>query len=167
MKLNRFGIITIVFILLIAVILLVITVLVPENTNPAFASAIDFVNAAGTGDDTRAMTHLSPELQTYVAENCPDGRISACVESYSPEEWGAFRSVVFRRAIPDGDRAWDVDLIGTYESGVGASGVCVYNRVEQAEDGEWYVTAWAGFVHCAEAASRNMATNPETPNRAP
>ncbi len=167
MKLNRFGILAIVFILLIAVILIVITLLVPENTNPAFAAAIEFVNAAGTGDEDDAVKNLSPELQTYIAENCPDGLVSACIESYAPDEWGDFRSVVFRRATPDGDKAWDVDLIGTYETGVGASGVCVYNRVEQAADGNWYVTKWAGFIHCAEAASRDMESNPDTPNRAP
>ncbi|MBZ0295631.1 MAG: hypothetical protein K8L99_23945 [Anaerolineae bacterium] len=166
MKSRRFLLI-VGFLLVVIILIIAATALLIPQSDPAYAAAIDFVNAAGTGDDAEAMTHLSPELQTYVADNCPDGSVSACVTSYAPEDWGTFRSAVYRRSVPDGERAWDVDLIGTYESGVGASGVCIYTHVEQANDNNWYVTEWAGWLHCGDPASRNMATNPDTPNRAP
>jgi hypothetical protein len=148
------------------VVLIATLAFIPQNANPAFAAAIEFTQAAGEGNDTAAMALLEMPLQAYVEANCPDGSVSGCVRSYTPPEWGSFRSAVFRRAIPDG-AAWDVDLIATYEADKGASGVCIYNRVEQGDDGAWRITAWAGFIHCAEADSRNMATNPDTPNRAP
>lgn len=141
--------------------------LTPENTNPAFAAALSFVNAAGTGDDETALALLTPAVQAYVQANCPVGSVSACIQPYTPPEWGAFRSAVFRRAVPDGADAWDVDLIATYEQDKGFSGVCIYNRVERNPAGDWQVAGWAGFIHCGESASRNMATNPETPNRVP
>jgi hypothetical protein len=94
-------------------------------------------------------------------------RSSACVRDYTPPDWGELVDVSFRRAAPDGPNAWDVDLIATYAAGTGASGVCIYNRVEQNEAGDWRVVAWAGWLHCGDSASRNMATNPDAPNRAP
>lgn len=151
----------------IIVIILLTAAFTPENTNPAFATAVDFVQAAGTGDDEAAFALLDPTLQGYVQANCPNGRIATCIQSYMPTEWGAFRSVVFRRATPNGASAWDVDLIATYAEGKGFSGVCIYSRVEQSDSGAWWVTAWAGFVHCGDSASRNMATNPDAPNRVP
>ena len=33
--------------------------------------------------------------------------------------------------------------------------------------GGWQITRWAGWLHCSDAAARNMASNPDTPNRAP
>lgn len=164
---SRRFLVIVAFLLIIIVLVIIATALLIPQSNPAYATAIDFVNAASTGNDAEAITHLSPELQAYVAENCPDSSVSACITSYAPEDWGTFSSAVYRRSIPDGDRAWDVDLIGTYSAGVGASGVCIYTRVEQADDSNWYVTDWAGWLHCGDAASRNMATNPDTPNRAP
>lgn len=157
-----FGII----VLLIVVILIATAVFAPESANPAFAAAVSFVMAAGEGRDEQALALLDENLQVYVRQQCPDGSAAACMKSYAPPEWGAFRSVVFRRAAPDG-RAWDVELMATYEAQKGASGICIYNRVEQNDAEEWRVTAWAGFVHCGEAASRDMATNPDTPHRAP
>jgi hypothetical protein len=168
---KRSSIVLVAGLLLITVLIVVIVLLTaaftPENTNPAFAAAIYFVHAAGTGADDTALNFLNPALQTYVAENCPDGRVSACVQSYTPPEWGAFRGVVFRRAVPDGPAAWDIDLIATYEQDKGFSGVCIYTRMEQDSVGDWRVAAWAGFVHCGESAARNMVTNPDTPNRVP
>ena len=164
---QRIVIIVSVFTVAIVGIVLLIAAFIPQNTNPAFATAVNFVNAAGTGDDDTALALLSPALQAYVQQNCPDGRVSACIQPYTPPEWGQFRNAVFRRSAPDGPNAWDVDLIATYEEGKGFSGVCIYNRVEQSAEGEWLVTEWAGFLHCGDAASRNMATNPDTPNRAP
>ena len=149
------------------VILALTLVFLPENTNPAFAIAVRFVQAASAGDDAPAMNLLSPDLQTYVSENCPDASVSACVHGYTPTDWGELVNVGFRRATPDGPAAWDVDLIATYAAGTGASGVCIYNRVEQTAAGDWQVVAWAGWLHCGDSASRNMATNPDTPNRAP
>jgi hypothetical protein len=149
----------------IVAILLLTESFTPENTDPAFAVAVNFVNAAGKGDDAVALGLLSPGLQAYVAEQCPDGSISACVRAYTPAEWGGFLNAVFRRAAPDGPSARDVELIATYEEDKGFSGVCIYNRVEQDTAGAWKVTEWAGFVHCGEDAARDMATNPATPNR--
>lgn len=139
----------------------------PETSHPAFAVAVDFTNAAATGDDETAMALLSPELQAYVAENCPDERVSGCVMNYTPPEWGGLLKGVFRRSVPEGTTIWHVDVIATYELEKGFSGVCIYNRVEQDAAGEWKVTEWAGFLHCGDPASRNMATNANTPNRAP
>jgi len=166
MRSGRFIIIGAVLLVSIVIILIATLAFIPQNANPAFATAVEFSQAAGEGDDAAAMALLDAPLQKYVQANCPEGSVSACVRAYTPPDWGQFRSVVFRRALPDG-AAWNVDLIATYEAGKGASGVCIYNRIEQGEDGAWQVTAWAGFVHCAEADSRNMATNPDTPNRAP
>lgn len=157
------------FVLTIAVIVIVLltAALTPESTNPAFAAAVEFTHAAGTGGDDMAFDLLAPAVQEYVRQNCPDGRVSGCVSAYTPPEWGDFRSVVFRRAVPDGDAAWDVELIATYEEDKGFSGVCIYNRVEQDAAADWRVTAWAGWIHCGDSASRNMADNPAAPNRVP
>ncbi len=125
------------------------------------------MDAAGKGDDATAETYLAPELVAYVAANCPNGSVSACIDGYTPEEWGDVIKAVFRRATPDGNTAWDVDLIATYQFGTGFSGVCIYHRVEQDASGAWKIVQWAGFLHCGEDASRSMATNPDTPNRAP
>jgi hypothetical protein len=151
---------------IIVVLLIATLAFIPQNANPAFAAAVEFVQAAGEGNDADALSLLDTTLQEYVRTNCPESSVSACVRAYTPPDWGRFRSAVFRRAAPDG-AAWNVDLIATYESGKGASGVCIFNRVEQDSAGDWRVTEWAGFVHCAEADSRNMATNPDTPNRVP
>jgi hypothetical protein len=149
------------------VILLLTLVFGPENTNPAFATAVRFVQSAAAGDDASALALLGAELQSYVAENCPDASIAACVRDYTPPDWGELMDVSFRRAAPDGSTAWDVDLIATYAAGTGASGVCIYNRVEQTAAGDWQVVGWAGWLHCGDSASRHMATNPDTPNRVP
>jgi ABC-type phosphate transport system substrate-binding protein len=154
---------------IVAALLVVVAVtlaLTPAQTNPAFAAAETFVRAAGQGDDATALALLSDQMQTYVAANCPNESVSACVDSFTPPEWGAMRSAVYRRATPDG-AAWDVDIISHYEADTGASGVCIYGRVEQNAAGEWRVAGWAGFVHCGDPASRNMAANPDAPNRAP
>jgi hypothetical protein len=155
------------------IIILLTAALTPQQTNPAYAAAVAFADAAGDGDDATAHALLGDELRAYVEANCPDGRVSACVESYIPDEWGAFQSVVFRRAAPDATRiengapaAYDVDLIATYAEDRGFSGVCIYVRMEQTEAG-WQVVRYAGFVSCGDAASRNMANNPDAPNVAP
>ncbi len=165
MKINRLLVIIILLVITIGILIFISALWVPQN-DPAYNAAITFVNTAAGGSDN--VEHLlSPDLETYVAANCPDGRVSLCLQSYTPKEWGAFRSAVYRRGAPDGVQARDVELIATYESGTGASGVCIYNRVEQGEDGQWRVVGWAGFIHCGDPASRTMATNPDTPNRAP
>jgi len=144
-------------------IILLTAALTPQQTNPAYAAAVAFAEAAGQGDDATAGSYLGDELRAYVAANCPDGRVSACVEGYIPDAWGGFQSVVFRRAAPDVTRiengaptAYDVDLIAT----------CIYVRMEQTDAG-WQVSRYAGFVSCGDAASRNMATNADAPNHAP
>lgn len=154
-------------------IILLTAALTPQQTNPAYAAAVAFAEAAAKGDDATAEQYLSDELRAYVAANCPEGRVSACVESYIPDEWGGFQSVVFRRAAPDAasiengtPTAYDVDLIATYAEDKGFSGVCIYVRMEQTEAG-WQVVRYAGFVSCGDSASRNMATNADAPNHAP
>ncbi len=150
------------------ILIIVITLaLTPSNTHPAFAAAVAFMDAAGQGDDATAETYLAPDLLTYVAANCPNASVSACIDSYTPDEWGDLIKAVFRRSIPDGTSAWDVDLIATYQFGTGFSGVCIYHRVEQDASGAWKIVQWAGFLHCGDPASRDMTTNPDTPNRAP
>lgn len=152
----------------IVVILAAALVLVPGQTSPAFQTALDFINAAVQGDNVRALANVSEPIRVYAAENCPDGSISACVDAYTPEDWGAMKTVVYRRSAPVGNE-WDVDLIAHYESGTGASGVCIYARVAPLDDtGErWQVTRYAGFVHCGDPASRDMASNPDAPNSVP
>ena len=139
--------------------------LTPQASNPAFTTAVDFVNAAGQGDDTQALPLLDQTMRAYVAAHCPKASPAACVQSYTPPEWGKLVSAVFRRAAPSG-QAWDVEIIANYQTGTGASGVCSLIHVAP-EAGNWLVAGWAGFVHCGDPDSRDMATNPDTPNRAP
>lgn len=158
-----FGLIIIISLIALVLITLALT---PQATNPAFEAAVQFANAAGQGDDASALPLLSADLRDWVQENCEGGRPSACVQGYIPPEWGKLLSAVFRRAAPDGPN-WNVDVIATYEKDTGASGVCSTFRVEQTDDGQWRITGWAGFLWCGDGRSRNMATNPDTPNRAP
>ncbi len=153
--------------ILIVIIAIVVATLffTPADTNPAFAAALDFVDAAARGDDARAEQHLSADLSAWVAANCPQGSVSACVSAYIPPEWGAYQSMVFRRSSPDGD-GYNVDLIGTWELERGFSGVCVYTNMQQ-EDGVWKVIRWAGFVWCGDPNWAEFGGNPNTPNRAP
>lgn len=150
---------------IIAVIALIATQLTPQATSPAFTAAVDFVNAAGTGDDTTALALLDENMRTYVATSCPEGSPSACIQSYAAPDWGKLVTAVFRRAAPDGAN-WDVEVIAHHEAGVGASGIC--SMIHVVPNGErWQVAGWAGFIHCGSPQSRDMATNPDTPNRAP
>lgn len=155
--------------LIVAVVILIVATafLVPEGSHPAYAAAVNFVNAAATGDDDTAIPYMSTTLRDTVAETCPDGVPSTCIESYADDSWGGFMSAVFRRAIPDGSNAWDVQLIATYEDGQGFSGICIYNRMEQI-DGTWQVMRWAGFVSCdlATAGLQELADE-SAPNRLP
>lgn len=154
-----------VIVLAVGVVIVVTLALVPQETNPAFAAALEFAEAVGAGEDEVAFALLSPALQAYVQANCSDG-VSACIQGYIPPEWGGFMSVVFRRAAPDG-AAWNVDLIASYEQDKGFSGVCIYQRMEADSAGAWRVTRWAGYVACGDPRSRSMATNPDAPNTAP
>ena len=149
----------------IALVVVVSTALTPAALNPAFASAVAFVEAAERGDDVGAQALMTPELAAWAAETCPNGSISACVQAYTPEAWGDLIKAVFRRAAPDGE-AWDVDLIATYQHEQGFSGVCIYTRMIPVEDG-WQVAEYAGFAWCGDPATRTMADNPDAPNRAP
>lgn len=154
-------------------IILLTAALTPQQTNPAYAAAVAFAEAVGENDDEVAHRLLGDALRAYVEANCPQASVSECVEAYIPDEWGEFLSVVFRRAAPDASRivngtptAYDVDLIATYAEDKGFSGVCIYVRMEETDAG-WRVARYAGFVSCGDADSRNMATNPDAPNRAP
>lgn len=153
--------------LMIAVVALIIATLflVPEETNPAYATAVNFVNSVATGDDDTALPYMSTALRASVTENCPDGIPSTCINSYADDSWGGFMSAVFRRAIPDGHDAWDIQLIATYEEGQGFSGICIYNRVERIND-DWQVTRWSGFVSCdlPTAGLQGLASE-SAPNR--
>jgi hypothetical protein len=151
--------------------LIVLTaVLVPWNLNPAYAAAVDFTDAVlERRDDAAATALLSPELSAWVAENCPDG-VSACIHGYIPDEWGDFVDAVYRRSIPDGPNAWDVQVIGTFDEKLteGFSGVCIYLRAERAEAERWHITRWSGWVSCAEEDGlENLRSNPDAPHRAP
>lgn len=155
--------------LMVAVVILIIATafLTPEGTHPAYASAINFVNAAATGNDEIALTYMSDSLTTYVNDNCPDGIPSTCIINYADESWGDFMSAVYRRAIPDGNDAWNIQLIATYEDGQGFSGICIYNRVEKVGD-EWQVVAWSGFVSCdLPTAGLQQLADKDAPNRVP
>jgi hypothetical protein len=140
--------------------------LTPQQTSPAAANALAFVQAVSRGDDDAALPLLGPQAAAWMAQNCPQGSPSACVEALIPAEWGAYVSTVFRRAAPEGDH-WNVDLISTYERDLGGSGVCIFARMQQDADDAWRVAQVAGFINCGEPASRSMSSNPDTPNRMP
>lgn len=147
-------IIGIVTALIIGGIILLTTILVPEN-KAAFDVAVRFMNLAGTGRDDEALPLLSDALQTYVRDNCPNGSVSACIYAYTPTEWGRLLrdgAAVYRRSMRDGD-AWDIQLIATYENDKGFAGVCIYHRVEQVAPDDWRVTAWSGFIACDDPNS--------------
>ncbi|NJL57399.1 hypothetical protein HC928_21370 [bacterium] len=141
----------------------------PASLHPAYAAAEAFMNAAGTGDDATALPLLSDDLQAYVREMCPGGRVSACIDAYIPPEWGGLIKAIYRRAIPSaGSRAFDILLVATYEEGIGFSGVCIYHRAEEVLPGDWRITAWAGFLHCEEpAADLSRLRRTDAVNRAP
>ena len=151
---------------MIAVLVLVVVATTTPQTNPAFEVAANFANAAGHGEDAAALPLLSGDLAQAVASTCKDGKPSSCVQGYAPPEWGALQHAVFRRAVPDG-AAWDIEVIATYEQDKGASGVCSYFHVSQSNDSQWKIDRWAGFIWCGDPRSRDMATNPNTPNRMP
>lgn len=149
-------------------VLVVLTaVLVPEKTHPAYAAATQFMNAAGTGDEDTAFALLDEPLQAYVRAHCPDGRVSACIDAYTPPEWGRLLKAVYRRSIPDG-AAWDVLLVATYAEDKGFAGVCIYHRLEEIAPGGWRVTAWSGFVPCDDSdAGLQSLRRADAPHRAP
>jgi hypothetical protein len=153
---------------IIVVILAIIaaTAFLTPDSYPPNAAAINFARAAASGDEPAAVAYLSPDLQAYVAANCPDGTVSGCVADYIPDEWGGYRGLEFRRAMPDGN-GYHIDLIGFWEQDRGFSGVCVYLNVQPDGAGGWQVTRWAGWAWCGEPATRDMETNPQAPNRAP
>lgn len=149
-------------------VVMVTAFFIPRATSPAYAAALTFVHAAGTGDDSTALLQLSDELRVYVNDHCPDGSVSACVDGYTPPEWGPFLNAVFRRAQPDGSHAWDVQLLATYEKGIGFSGVCIYNRVERQPDNTWKVTRWSGWISCSRPDSGlSRLLGVDAPNKAP
>lgn len=166
MQLKRAYVIGIGIVILVGILILVAVALIPPQTNPAFDVAATFANAAGQGDDAIAMPLLTADLQQAVSERCAGGVPSGCVQSYPPPEWGKLINAIYRRSAPDG-AAWDIEVISTYEKDKGGSGVCSYFHVVQDTDGQWRIDRWAGFIWCGDAASRNMATNPDTPNRMP
>lgn len=152
-----------------AIVVVVTALLVPDNV-PAYESAVAFANAAGRGDDSTAMSLLSEELQAWVRANCRDGSVSACVDDYTPPDWGGMLSTVFRRAQPvPGVDGFDVQLVATYEDNQGFSGVCIYTQVLRQPDGSWRVTRWAGWFSCDEPNSGLSAliSDPTVPHRAP
>ncbi|MDX2161522.1 MAG: hypothetical protein SF162_09375 [bacterium] len=156
----------IVLIGVVAAIIAATAAFTPAATEPAFQVALQFAEAIGRQDNLAAQRTLHPTTREWVIYNCPNGQIATCLNTLIPDEWGAFQSVVFRRATPD-NTSWDVDLIATYAEGVGFSGVCIYVRMERLTDGQWVVAGWAGWIHCGDERSRNMARNLDAPNRAP
>jgi hypothetical protein len=154
-----------ILVVLAAAIIAASTVFVPDS-NPAYETALTFARAVSEGDTAAAEVLMHEDLLAYTRANCPDASVARCIQDAIPAGWGEFLNVVFRRAAPDGP-ASDVDLIATYEFAEGGSGVCIYVRVEPAGDAAYAVTAYAGWIHCGDPASRNMAANPAAPNRAP
>ncbi|MCS6835566.1 MAG: hypothetical protein NZ750_06065 [Anaerolineae bacterium] len=153
---------------------LLTAVLVPQQLNLAYQVALDFVYHAARAEDGQASALLGDELRAYVAQNCRDGLVSACIDDYLPDEWGGFVSAVFRRAQPDGPHAWDVQLIATYAEGQGFSGVCIYARAEKdsassgAQASDWRITRWSGWASCDDPNTRlGQLVGPDAPNRAP
>ncbi len=154
-------------VLVAAVIVFVIaTALTPQQTNPAFAAATSFINAAIKTDDATAFGLLDNDMQKYVLTHCPEGRVSECIKIYTPPEWGDAENAIFRRAAPDGS-AWNVEIIATYQHDKGASGVCIDQHMETDSAGNWRVAGWSGFIACADPRARDIATDPNAPNRAP
>lgn len=154
--------------LLIAGLVLLTAQLTPEQTHPAYAAAVSFMEAAGRGDDAAASALLGGELPAYVAANCPDGSVSACIRGYTPPEWGDLVHAEFRRADTSGRH---IQLVATYQEGVGFSGVCIYFHVEPVDEAQsdYRVVAWSGFIHCGQpnAGLDMLMSDPSVPNRAP
>lgn len=152
-------------------VVLITALLIPEQTNRAFATAVNFVNAAGNGEDDAALALTGEVLGRYVANQCPQGSIAACIDAYIPDEWGDFLNAIFRRAQPDGPNAWDVQVLATYAEDQGFSGVCIYTRVErdpQATEETWAVTRWSGWVSCdLPEAGLSTLRSRSAPNAAP
>lgn len=157
-----------ILVLLMVGLILLTTQLTPEQTNPAYAAAVTFMEAAGRGDDAAASALLGGDLPAYVAANCPDGSVSACIQGYTPPEWGDLVHAEYRRADTSGQH---IQLFATYEEGVGFSGVCIYMHVLPANDAgtDYRVVAWSGFIHCGQpnAGLDSLRSDPSVPNRAP
>jgi len=165
--------IVVVIALLVTAILIISLSLTPAQSNPAYAVAEDFTNLAAKGQNDAALALVSQPLRAYAQDNCPDGSLAACVQSYVPPEWGGIISAVYRRSVPEGD-VQHVQLIATYQEGKGFSGVCIYNRVERVADPAndpydgWRVTRYAGFVPCdAPGSDLDEMRQPNAPNAAP
>lgn len=154
----------------IVVLVALTTVLVPATLNPAYAVALDFTDAVlETKDAAAANAMLSPGLAAWAAANCPDG-VPACIDAYIPDAWGDFVDAVYRRSIPDGPDAWDVQVIATFDEALteGFSGVCIYLRAERADADRWQIARWSGWVSCAEEDGlENLRSSPDAPHRAP
>jgi hypothetical protein len=156
----------VVILLTVGLVVIVTAALIPQEMHPAYAAAVTFAEAVGAGNDETAFNLLSPAMRQYVTANCPGAAVSGCMAQYTPSEWGSFKGVVFRRGAASGE-TMNVELIATYENGKGGSGVCIYQRMAADESGQWRVFGWAGYVPCSDPNSRNMATNPDAPNRVP
>ncbi len=155
-------------VLAVASIIIITATLVPAQLNPAYAVAETFVKAAGNGDDVTAMAQLSAELQEYVTTVCPQGSVSACIDAYTPPDWGNFLNAVFRRSQPDGAAAWDIQYLATYAENQGFSGVCIYVRTEKVSDAVWQVVRWSGWISCDEPnAGLSTLMAADAPNAAP
>lgn len=155
----------------ILLILVLTSVLVPEELSPAYNVALAFTDALlEARDDAAASALIGPELAAWADAHCPDG-ISACVFGYFPDSWGRPVDTVYRRSIPDGPDAWDILLITTFDATLsqGFSGVCIYQRAERAADETWRITRWSGWISCDEpnAGLEQLRSAPDAPNRAP
>lgn len=149
-------------------IVIVTALLVPGQTNPAYTVAETFIKAAGSGDEALALAQVSDELQTYIVANCPQGSVAACVDAYTPPDWGEFLNAVYRRSQPDGAEAWDIQYIATYAQNQGFSGVCIYTRVEKTPEESWQVVRWSGWISCDEPnAGLSVLMSADAPNSAP
>lgn len=159
-----YAVLAVVFV---AIVVVVTALLVPAQV-PAYETAVEFVRDAGKGKPDAALAALSPEMQAWVASHCRDSSVTACVDDYTPPQWGNMLSAVFRRAQPAGADAFDVQVIATYEDNQGFSGVCIYLHVMQQDD-HWEITRWTGWNSCDDpnGGMSAMLSDPNAPNRAP
>ncbi|HVU14530.1 MAG TPA: hypothetical protein VHD90_24805 [Phototrophicaceae bacterium] len=145
-----------VLVIVLALAAVVASFLRPQAANPAYTTAVDFVQAAGKGNDAKAVSLLDKNMLNYVVAHCPNQNVSECIKAYTPADWGSLVSAIFRRAAPNGSN-WDVEVIANYQQGEGASGVCSLIHVAN-ESGSWLVSGWSGFIHCGgDLTTQNKA----------
>ena len=57
--------------------------------------ARQFIRAISDRNEERAISLLSMDVQTAVADNCPNGQVIACFQNAGLDEWGNLKDVYF------------------------------------------------------------------------